>query len=239
MKGLMVSIKIQRAKYVVMDFFTTALAFFIFNQFRFHLFTTSDNIKSITPETLSNFLTGGKMIAEQILIPIALLAIYWISGYYNHPFKRSRLREFNTTFFCSAINTLFIYLTLLINDQLPGHVINYEILILLFSCLFLCVYTGRLLLTIAANYKLAHHEWGFNTVIIGNSEKAINTAERLRHSQTRLGYRVIGHIEIPGETPSKRNHVTLSEQQFDNLRSHGNVDQIIIAPAKEPRKRRF
>lgn len=227
MKGGLISVNIQRWRYVVTDLITTAIAFFIFNQIRYlFLQLYSEGI------TLSEYLSEPKMIGEQILIPLSLLGIYWLSGYYNNPFGRSRLQEFYTTLFTGFLNAIIIYLALMINDQLPSRALSYELLIALAACMFICVYVGRIILTQSAIKKFENREWSFNTVIIGTSEDAIKTAHRLEHSQTKLGYHIIGHIPIPGEVNSKQKHHTLTERQFESLCTKNKIDQLIIVPEK-------
>lgn len=225
MRGKLISIDIQRYRYLVVDLVTTAVAFFVFNQFRYILMDLSSY-----GYTVSDYLGSAKMITEQILIPISLLGVYWLSGYYNDPFGKSRLSEFTVTLFSAIINTLLIYLALLINDQLPTRYLSYELLLTLFGCLFLFNYTGRLILTQDAIRHFARREWCFNTILIGESENAIATAERLERTNTKLGYNIIGHLPIPEETASAKTHATISERNFANLCKTGQIDQLIIVP---------
>ena len=224
MKGKLVSINIQRARYVGMDLLTTSLAFFIFDIFRYYIFNRFESLG-----TLSEYLGNTTIVVEQILIPPCLLCVYWLSGYSNNPFRKSRLIEFSLTLTSSLFNAVLIYLTLLINDQLPQRTLNYEIILILFAVLFIFVYIGRYFLTSGTIRKLANREWAFNTIIIGNSEQAVYTAKRLNTAKTKLGYNIIGHIPIPGEKPSGENHNILTPAQFEILRKNSQIDQLIIA----------
>ncbi|MDE6811760.1 MAG: sugar transferase [Muribaculaceae bacterium] len=227
MRGHLISIKSMRMRYVAMDLATSMMAFFLFNIARYYLM----GINKIIPLFLT-YITEEKMIIEQLVIPIIMLGIYWLSGYYNRPFGKSRLLEFSQTSFSAFINTIWIYFALLINDQLPSRYVSYELMLFLWGSLFLITYSGRLCLTVTTLWNIKRHLWSFNTVIIGDSDKAMQTADRLSLRQTNLGYSVIGHIPIPGEKSSKRPHKILTPQQLETLHKNNSIDQLIISAAE-------
>lgn len=226
MNGKSETVNILRARYVGMDLFTTFLAFLLFNYFRF----TIGALQHVSGNFIS-FMLAPKMLAEQFCLPLVLLGIYWLSGYYNDPFTKSRLVELSQTFFSTLFNSVLIYLALLINDQFPGRSLNYEIMVTLFLLMFGFVYLGRVILTNAVINKIASGEWSFNTVIIGNSDKAIDMARRLNTARTNVSYNVIGHLPIHGETPSPLSHHTLTDNQLDRLCRMHKIDQLIICAA--------
>ena len=114
MKSKELSLTKQRLKYVVSDLVTTSIAFLLFDICRF--FILHDEIPS--SQSLNDYLSSPKLILEQIFIPIALLFIYWLSGYYNHPCEKSRLQEFITTFYSALFNaTLIFFLGRLSSDK--------------------------------------------------------------------------------------------------------------------------
>lgn len=233
MRGKLVSIQIQRAKYVLSDWVTGMLGLFLFNIFRYYIFESHIELG----QTIWEYLSQGKMLLEQLLIPIYMLGVYWLSGYYNHPFGKSRLVEMGSTLVSSLVNTVVIYLTLLINDQFYGRYISYELIVMLFLCLFTFTYIGRLGLTQEAIRHFKMRKWSFNTVMIGDSDEAMKVANRLRNSQSKLGYNIMAHIHLPGETASKENHATMRREQLDSLCRRKLVDQILIVPEAADEKK--
>ena len=228
MRGHQISTAIQRTRYVITDLVTTALAFFLFNLFRYYLM----DLNSTLQLSLGEYLSMPKMVFEQIAIPVALLAIYWLTGYYNNPFGKSRVEEVHVTVVSSVINAFLIYFALLINDPLPARTLSYEMLAVLCGCLFIATYIGRLILTTSSIRHFERREWCFNTVVVGDSGHALATAARLQNLQTNLGYHIIGHIPIKGERSSSNNHTVIDDHQLDRLVRTHNVDQIILAPAE-------
>lgn len=228
MQGHQISINIQRARYVATDLVTSAIAFFVFNVCRFIILDIRINVII----TLGDYLSSPKIISEQILIPIFMLGVYWLTGYYNNPFVKSRLEEFYLTASAAFINAILIYLALLINDPLPARSLSYELLALLWGCLFLFTYVGRLILTSSTIRHFERRDWSFNTIVVGDSDDAVSTASRLENLQTKLGYHIVGHIPIAGEVSSERPHKVLSEEDVERFRNNHQLDQIILVPAK-------
>ena len=228
MRGRQISIGIQRARYVATDLVTTAIAFFFFNVARYYMM----DIRGELHLSLGEFLGWYKIIIEQILIPFALLGVYWLTGYYNRPFMKSRVEEVHVTIAAALINTALIYFGILVNDPLPARKVSYELMAVLWGCLFVCTYIGRLIITTSSIRHFERRDWCFNTVIIGDSDQAVATGQRLQNLQTKLGYHIVGFIPIDGEESSLSNHTVLTEAQFDRLARTHNVDQIIIVPEK-------
>lgn len=222
----------QRLKYIVADLITGAVAFFIFNIIRYFLLSEAKNGYTV----LCNYLFSPKLIVEECVVPVVMLGIYWLSGYYNLPFGKSRLQELITTFFSACVNTVLIYLVLLINDQTGRRIINYEVILSLLGILFVVPYVVRIIITEVARRHFRKHHWEFRTLIIGNSEVARATARRLEEGPSRVGYHIVGFVKIPDEESVNENGVIRLEDVADVCAREG-VDQLIIAPRNYDEKR--
>ncbi len=218
----------QRAKYVVTDFVTTSIAFLLFNIYRFYTIV-SGNGHAI----LRNYLLSEKILLEQLLMPVILLCIYWLSGYYKHPFNKSRLQEFLTTFYSALFNSIFIFLILLINDRVVVRTTDYLVLITLFSLLFIFTYSGRLIITERANRFQRKNKPKLNTLIVGNSPYAHQICTQLLSTKTSIGYNIIGFIRIKGESESNEKYPVWNLDDIEAVCRDYSVDQIILAPHKE------
>lgn len=186
----MISKRIHRLEYVLTDWVMTTLAFLAFNVYRFyHLNVVANQFASV-----SVYLLSPKMIAEEVFVPLFMLAVYWLSGYYNDPFQRSRLQEFYTTLWSALINSLLIYLAMLTNDQISISTENYAMLGILWALLFALPYTGRIILTTRKLNLLRRQRWKFNILIIGTREKASETAHSLADSLSNLGYIPVAYV---------------------------------------------
>ncbi len=194
-----ISGKKQIVRYVVGDWLATSLAWFAFNIIRFIDVVVPSN--GLPDLTLSSFLMVPPVILGQILFPIGMLGLYYLSGYYNRPFFKSRIEELVTTGTTAAIGSLIIYFIAIIDDPIPDRASNYELLAMLFGLLFLIVYLTRLIITAFAMDMFYRGELVFPTVIVGTGTDAITLYHRLTHPRNRpTGYKVVGFASFPGVT---------------------------------------
>ncbi|MDE6009345.1 MAG: sugar transferase [Muribaculaceae bacterium] len=215
----------QRMKYVAGDLFASAFAFFVFNVLRYSILKGKNQILV----SFQDFIFSPKLIVEEIIVPILMLGVYWLSGYYNRPFGKSRLEEITTTLTSALINTVWIYLVFLINDLTGFRKINYELIIVLFGSLAFFTYMVRIAITGIARMHFRKSQWKFRTLIIGDSPQARATAYSLEHDSLREGYNVVGYYPVEGEDNTNDSltlprHISLSQFCKNN-----KVDQIVIA----------
>lgn len=223
MIGKNFSVNIQRAKYVITDFASASLAFLLFNIYRFYHLTESY-------ASLWDYLGSENLELEQLLIPICLLGIFWLSGYYNRPFNKSRVTEFNTTFWSIVACSVFIYLLLLINDSTGEKQRDYHLILVLFGLLFGFIYIGRWLLTLRTLQQLRYRKWIYSTLIIGNSENSREIYDKLKRAGSVWAYDVVGFINIPGEHSVLDGMPSWEWDEVDKICHEKNIDQIIMAP---------
>lgn len=195
MKGTELRDSRQRWKYVVVDWITTNLAFFCFNLVRYAILYGRVDFR----QHIEQFLLQPVVLWEQLTIPLFALALFWLSGYYSRPFHKSRLQELLTTFISCIFLTVLIYLALLTNDQITHRSSNWSLLLAMDAIFLVFVYTGRISITQTTLRKLRKMDWGFKTLVVGNSEAAWQTACSLADTRQALGYRVAGFVTIPGE----------------------------------------
>lgn len=216
----------QRWKYVVCDYATSSLAFFIFNICRYYLLLGEGSLGY--GDSLWDYVFSEKLVLEQVFIPLGMLGIYWLSGYYNLPFGKSRLQELITTLFSSLINSTLIYLVLLINDQTGKRTINYELLAVLVSSLFILPYIGRAILTSRATSRFRDHMWEFRTLIVGNTPEARQAARRLAEAKSRSMVNVVGYLALPGEEVLVAGEKVFPIEKADEICRRLEIDQLVI-----------
>lgn len=233
------SVNRQRTICVMTDWLTTFVAFFCFNVFRFYYMKLGNS-----GFNLSDYLFSDKLITEQVLVPVLLLFVYWISGYYNKPFERSRLKEFLLTFYSQLFNATVIYLGALTNDQMYLRRENWMLLLILFLLLFLFTYIGRIIVTERLRKKMSDKRFRPRTVMIGISDEARNVARRLSEPGRKNGVEIIGFMPFGNEKESKLTFEEESPRIYDieglkELCREKLIDQVIIVPTsgKSPSKK--
>ena len=118
----------QIGKYIVSDFLTAAIAWLVFNVFRYH-----DLVIYESTSSLGEFLTYPKVLLGQIVIPFFWLIIYYFSGYYNWPLERNRIGELWQTLVASVIGVIAIFLILVLDEIPRSYEIYYHFLFEMFN----------------------------------------------------------------------------------------------------------
>lgn len=207
------------------DFLASNVAWFLFNIVRFHF----PGIQA--GGSLKAYLLSSRVVEGQILFPLMMMGVYYLSGYYNQPFFKSRIQELVQTLGSVLVNTLLIFFIALINDVLSIRIDNYELLLLLYGLQFVCVYTVRAIITGNATSLVHKGKWGFNTFIIGCGAKAVKQMKELEEPRYSLGYRIVGFIRVNDETPAPEiADRTYPIEELPRLCREKQIQELIVAP---------
>ena len=218
--------KAQIYKYFLTDVLTSYIGLALFMVIRFYILYDYHQ-----PWDFRSYIISGKVMAESAVIPLGMLLIFWLSGFYNHPYERSRIQEFFTTLLSGIIIAFLIYFLLLTNDQVTEVSVNFELLLSLFLCVFIPVFTGRYCVTSIGFRHIRKHDWRFNTIIIGNSESARYQEREFRNTKTMYGYSVVAYIRLDGENDAPDSEIPVhSLDEIDEICKKYDVTQCIIVP---------
>ena len=204
------------------------VAWFLFNIVRFHF------PGIVAGGSLKAYLLSLRVIEGQIIFPLLMMGVYYLSGYYNQPFFKSRIQEFVQTLGSVLVNTLLIFFIALINDVLRIRIDNYELLLLLYALQFVCVYTVRAAITGNATTLIHQGKWQFNTFIIGCGPKAVKQMRELYEPRQALGYRIVGFIRVNDETPAPEAvERTYPIEELPRLCREMKIQELIVAPEED------
>ncbi|MBD5286492.1 MAG: sugar transferase [Bacteroides sp.] len=222
----MASVRLERWKLVLTDWISANLSFMLFNVLRFYESEWTSN----TLDDAFRFMLNPKICIEQAAVPLGLVILYWLSGFYNNPFGKSRFNELLNTAIISAISTIFLHLALLTNDQMSDVISNLLQIILIFIILFTFTLAGRLLMINNQIRHFKNRDWKYSAVIVGNSSKAHALAKKMKESKAVISNSIEGFFRIPGEDDS--GHPAHDIKDLDDFCRENNIDQIILAPQK-------
>lgn len=231
----MISAQTQRLKYVAGDFLSSNIALFLYNCARYYF---GSNRTVFHPfANLEQFLTSHNVILGQLLFPISMMIVYYLSGYYTEVFRKSRLQELVTTLASAFISALIVFFIAIINDLVSERSYSYELIILFMVISFLSVYSIRCIITNKAASNIRKGNWRFNTLVIGAGSKAVEFIERQPDKNRNIGYNIIGVIAIPGEQISASIRKPVFEMaDIKQVCSEKNIKELIIIPSKHNTK---
>ncbi len=219
-----------RLRYVVTDYLATNLAWFIFLLIRFHKF----NILGIYPSAeiripFTQWFSWTAVWTGQIIFPLMMLCIYYLSGYYNQVFFKSRAQELCVTAGSALTGTIIIFFTALVNDS-ADRAATYAILGILFLILFTVVYAGRFLITRNVAANIHSGKWQFNALMIGSGFNAKSLAARIDGLSQSMGIKITGFINIPGQKNVITDKPVHDMTDLQRLCSTTDLNSLILAP---------
>lgn len=210
------------------DYLASNVAWFLFNIVRFHF----PGIQA--GGSLKAYLLSSRVIEGQIIFPLLMMGVYYLSGYYNQPFFKSRIQELVQTLGSVLVNTLLIFFIALINDVLRFRIDNYELLLLLYGLQFVFVYAVRATITGNATALIHRGKWQFNTFIIGCGSKAVKQMRELEEPRHSLGYRIVGFIRVNDETADPEiADRTYPMEELPRLCREMKIQELIVAPEED------
>ncbi|MBQ0120786.1 MAG: sugar transferase [Bacteroidales bacterium] len=225
----MISERIQRMKYLAGDFVMSNIAWLACNCLRYYM-----GVHSGTYHSLENFLSTRMVVVGQVVFPIIMMAVNYLSGYYNEVFRKSRLHEFFNTLWCSVVNAFLIFFLALINDVVWHRLQNYEMILLLIVAIFTCVYSVRMCITTVTSHRIKHRQWSFKTLIVGRGAAAVAFASKLNSMKNSLGYEIMGFVSIPHENDVK--DVQLPCYELDDIErvcEKQGIQELIVVPTRK------
>lgn len=192
----MTEVNRQRLQYALADFLTANVGFCLFDIGRFYLVPPQ-----IRPSTVLEFLCDRALLLEQIFVPLFVLALYALAGSYNrsNTLYKSRLDETVTTLAVSGIAMLGVFFTALINDGISERATNYELMALLWLCLFVPTYAARWAILSRNARRIRRGDYVLDTYVVGATKDVRSKVEKIMRSSTRSGLRIMGFIDIDGD----------------------------------------
>ncbi len=205
----------QVAKYLILDFIAAALSWTVFFIYRKVVIESQTFGIDVPIEFSHRYFLG------LIIIPTFWILFYFISGFYNSIYRRSRLIELGQTFLTSLIGVIIIFFTLLLDDYIHSYKNYYHLFFTLFILHFGFTYLFRLILTTRTIHRIHNRKIGFNTLLIGSNQKAKKIYEEMSSQKRPAGNLFVGYVGV------ENNDNKLLEQYIPQLGKLDNITEII------------
>ncbi|HIE16062.1 MAG TPA: sugar transferase, partial [Bacteroidales bacterium] len=175
-----------------------------------------------------------------IILPIFWIFFYLIFGHYKNVYHRSRLKELWQTFSISIVGVVIIFFGLILDDFVGSYTNYYSSFFVLFFLHFGLTYIPRVIITTITNHRIQDGKIGFNTLLVGNNENAINLLSKLKQQKKSAGYRFVGFIPV-----FKQSHYLLEKEMpkigeldnlYDTIKKYDIEEVIIAIETKEQNK---
>jgi exopolysaccharide biosynthesis polyprenyl glycosylphosphotransferase len=218
--------RFQLAKYITSDILAAAIAWVLFYVYRKTFIEPLKFGYDIPIEFGTRFYLG------LILIPIGWFLLYYASGYYRDVYRKSRLAELWFTLRISFIGVMIIFFGLLLDDIVETYSNYYRSFLALYLFHFTLTYFPRLLITSAITRKIHNRQLGFNTILIGGNEKAIEIYNEIESQKHGTGNIFVGFVSVNngnGYPLGKEiNHLGYIENIKEIIHEY-KIEEVIIA----------
>ncbi len=206
---------------VIFDVLTAAFAWFLFYVFR---------IKYIE-ETELIFKAG--FFRGLAIVPIFWVLLYTLQGTYQNTFRQYRLKTIKQTLSGSLIGVIIVFFSVLLNDftHLFLYQQYYVLFFVLFGLHFFITLIPRFIMTTIHVKRIHARKFGFKTLIIGGSSRAMDIYNELTSIKPASGHDLIGFVNINGSDYELKEHLPLlgHVDNINQILTKNEVEEVIIA----------
>jgi exopolysaccharide biosynthesis polyprenyl glycosylphosphotransferase len=222
----MMNRKWQVAKYLIFDFVAAAFSWTVFYIYRKAVIEPQRFGIDIPIEFTNRYFLG------LLLIPALWVLFYYITGFYDNIYRRSRLLELGQTFLTTAVGVVIIFFTLILDDYIHSYKNYYQLFFTLFGLHFGLTYLFRLILTTRTIHQIHRRKIGFNTLLIGSNEKAEKIYKEMSSQKRPAGNLFKGFIGVENNDDRLLGQYLPQLGKLNELNEiieRNNIEEVIIA----------
>lgn len=221
--------KTQRIKYILADLLAIAAGWLCFYIYRF------DVTGFLSANTLQEYLQLPQVQLNLMLGPVAWLLLFAFSGFYQQPYFKSHTDELQTTFWSILFGTLLAFFAMVIDD-VPFindediavlkivHVspkVYLQILLTMFSSIFVPVYIVRYLITHHVNKRIQNGQLGLRTLLLGDGKASQQLQRELKAQKRQDGYIIVKSLPE-----------TATDEEITSAVEQNQIEAFLLAPDK-------
>lgn len=217
---------IQVAKYLIFDLLAAAISWTLFFIYRKTIIEPQLFGTDVPLEFSSRFYLGV------LILPLAWITVYYITGFYKDIFHRSRLLELWKTLLTTLVGVIFIFFSLILDDFIDSYKNYYQLFFTLLGLHFSLTYFFRLIITTRTIHNIHNRKIGFDTLLIGSNENALKIYKEMTSQLRPAGNKFIGFV-----CPDNGNADLLSKyipnlgkiSSLTEILKNKNIEEVVIA----------
>lgn len=210
---------IAKRGFIFMDYLTGAIAWSLFFYFR------KTEIEDM------EFVANDRFWLGVFLIPMFWVFLYGIIGTYKDVLRLHRFKIISQTLAASLIGTIVLFFAFLLDDEVQTYQTYYKSLLTLFALHSLITLVPRFILITYYVKSIQNGKFGFNTLLVGGSEKAISIFREIKNLPKSMGHNFVGFVNLNGIDTQLKDELPYlghAENIKDTIESM-NVEEVIIA----------
>ncbi len=168
-----------------------------------------------------------------IVMPIFWLFLYFFGGFYHDVFRYSRLRELGASLLVSLPGAMVIFIFLISKDIITHNSGSFfHSFMVIFLIHLSTFYIPRLVITSRNISAIRKGRTGYNTIIIGSDQKAVDIYKDISSQFISTGNRFIGFVSINGNSSNQLDvflkHLGGLDKLTEIISTH-KVNEVILA----------
>lgn len=219
----------QIFKFLIADWISALLAWGIFFIYRKNIFI--QNISLSSKEVFGD----PNLYLGLIFIPAFWLLLYIITGSYRGIYRKSRLTELSQTFLTTFFGGTIIFFAVILDNSIITYKNYYHSFFVLIFIHFSITFLFRFILTSIITYKIHHKIIGFNTVLVGSNDNALELYQLMEKQVKPSGNKFIGFVNaLPYEKYKLKKYLPHlgNYKDLNKIIKDYNVEEVIIAVEK-------
>lgn len=179
-----------------------------------------------------------KFLIGLFFYPLGYLILYHLLGAYKSLYDKSRLLELLSTFFTTFVGSIILFFIFLFYKKHQDLSTFYSQFFILFGFQFIIVYTFRYFYLSHIHKKIQKGKIWFNTLIIGDENKANRLYENINSNVQKSGYRICGFLTDKPMPIAERKSIIPLLGNIDSAKTvieENAINEVIIALTDEKR----
>ncbi len=167
-----------------------------------------------------------------VLIPLGWVLLYSIFDEYKDLYRKSRIRTIARTFWLIFVGVLFLFFTLILDDEVIDYTDYIESFLVLFFLQFVLTVVSRSIILTRASRRLKAGLVQYPTVIIGGNDRAVDLYQEMSGLRKGLGNRFVGFIDANGHSSNELSHYLPKLGGIPDLNQvihEEKIEEVIIA----------
>ncbi|MFC5282615.1 sugar transferase [Pedobacter alpinus] len=166
------------------------------------------------------------------LFTLIINTFYGLSGTFLNPIRKSRFKEFVSTFNQSIIIVIAAIFLSYLQNKTTVTSLNFAYLFSIGFYHLIILSAFRLTFLTIIKRMLQSNKLGFKTIILGNNSKAYSIYSEITQQKKSLGFNIIGFLEIDNRNKKNENLPIPNLGTIDNLLQsieENEIEEVIIA----------
>jgi exopolysaccharide biosynthesis polyprenyl glycosylphosphotransferase len=178
--------------YVALDVIVSIVVWFCF--FSYRKFT---ELSYEQPQEIWHLIFSDvKFYLGIVIIPICWVTLFALTGTYNQIWRKSRLKEFISTFQQVLFGSLILFFVIILDDIIESYTDYIRLFLVLFSLQFILLTSIRLIYLTILKKKIRTGKIQFNTIVIGTVSAIEDVYKILFDPVKTFGNNFIGYISV-------------------------------------------